>query len=290
MEASETELDSDSSFFGALIRGLGRSLPVALKRSFAIFAAPLKWLRPSQIRASDVIKSRIGASSAKGMADVLREYTRRDVLSLSRRLGPILGSNTFVGVVLFSTYEESMDHMSSHFLGGAAAGFNHAIFACPFERVKNEILKHPAETQPRYIQAWRDLINRRGALSLWKGFPIAVVRDVSSFSLFFGLAFGSKSIIIDEYKLERGTFPHAIATLSGGWFGAFFAEGINNTVNSIRDIGLQKDLGMVDCYKTLSFTQRKALLGCLSPSNLLAFIPTGLGYLVFCYTQSDDNL
>ncbi|CAI2354227.1 unnamed protein product [Caenorhabditis sp. 36 PRJEB53466] len=148
----------------------------------------------------DTVKVRLQTQSAanpvyRGTFHCFRTIVQKEgVHGLYKGMSSPLLSLSAINAIVFAVHGTACrqlkdpDSISSHFIGGAAAGVAQSVVASPTERVKlllqiQDDTAHNKMSGP--IDATRQMIRSHGLKSLTRGFLATVARDAPAFGVYF---------------------------------------------------------------------------------------------------------
>eukprot|EP01114_Cavostelium_apophysatum_P004322 TRINITY_DN14529_c0_g1_i1.p1 TRINITY_DN14529_c0_g1~~TRINITY_DN14529_c0_g1_i1.p1 ORF type:complete len:253 (+),score=3.63 TRINITY_DN14529_c0_g1_i1:31-789(+) len=221
------EIHKDSAQTGVLA-GVARAIAQSL--SFLYRGNPVRFVRPRSVGSLHVLKTL--KKEEKGTFHILRSTFREEGWrAFPRHILPPLVANAAIGTIVFSTYSTvmkmykvepttlSLHHHHHHhpkpdlnhvFLSGACAGIAQSFLQCPIEVLMYKI----AHFQQPLRDSVQKLYLQQGALSLFQGLPVTMMRDSIGWGSFFCVYEFLKSKLAPHEKPHTGT--EALSIVAAG--------------------------------------------------------------------------
>ncbi|EGT39251.1 hypothetical protein CAEBREN_14182 [Caenorhabditis brenneri] len=117
---------------------------------------------------------------------------------------------------------EDPDSITSHFIGGAAAGMAQSVIAAPTERIKLLLQIQDDTSKTKFngpIDATKQMIRTHGLKSLTRGFVATVARDAPAFGVYFASYEWMTRKMCKDGKTD--TLSSAQLLIAGGSAGMF---------------------------------------------------------------------
>ncbi|XP_077994509.1 mitochondrial basic amino acids transporter-like isoform X2 [Glandiceps talaboti] len=184
-------------------------------------------------------------------------------------LSPILGQ-AFINAIIFgvknnvyrSLGEENQNTLRGHMIAGSAAGFAQSFAACPIELGKVRVQlqgqgvsaqKYRASNSKGSIASIYQIFKHEGIQGCYRGMSTTVVRDITGFSIYFGVFEWLCMRRKEMKKIEEVELSHLL--LFGGsagvssWIISHPIDLIKSRLQADGIKGKNKYKGTIDCLK-----------------------------------------
>lgn len=183
--------------------------------------------------------------------------------------GPLAGM-MFINAVVFGVEDQCMrilkqDTIPNHMISGAVAGLVQVPIVCPTELIKCRMQMQGVNscklTKPEYTNAIQGLIKlsrKKGIRECFKGGTYTILREVPSFSAYFGTYYGiQKKIGFKDVDGLAGIFSKDFAwsMFAGGtagascWLVSYPFDVLKTKIQIDGFQGPQQYKGSLDCYR-----------------------------------------
>lgn len=201
----------------------------------------------------------------------------------------IMNSTLFFAYGQARSYQNNLCTPISFYIAGTYAGVVQTFIECPIEHVKIRLqLINEKSRFKGPIKCIKYLYNHNGIVSIYKGFHITMLRNASSYGVYFA-AYELVKIKLQKNKEISTPFEMFIAGGVGGvlsWAVIYPLDVVKTRLQG--DLLLKpKYKGIKDCiYKSYREEGLKAFFKGLNTTLARTFVVSGVNFLVYEFVSS----